>query len=340
MRRVSGVETDWGWRPLGTRPEALSRIRDRVHREVEQQLLDIVVEIFLKLRAGPMNAIVESLRAVLDNCIINILQSRGLGGRLLLKLLDEIRSREIRIDVFCCRSEQPLEGVPRPLNCVFDGIGEILESADGDGFLGGISGGSIRLGLEWRYYLYIPFCPKGSRLHQRLSVVHTLGIHIQPGLHVVQSIGDAIHLLPESVIKSPFSFWGHFILHGPHIQSRVHALCLLCGNGTLRGLDVVVAEEKLAGQIALFDLIHVGYNNGAFGGAAHPHHGKILDELTSQSTSTYQEIGVLQQHLLHLFAEHCNLPIVPRACRAAIFFGGQRIWQCLNGIKIHKLVER
>ena len=89
----------------------------------------------------------------LDNCIINILQSRGLGGRLLLKLLDEIRSREIRIDVFCCRSEQPLEGVPRPLNCVFDGIGEILESADGDGFLGGISGGSIRLGLEWRYYL-------------------------------------------------------------------------------------------------------------------------------------------------------------------------------------------
>ena len=63
----------------------------------------------------------------------------------------------------------------------------------------------MRIARRGMVNLYIPFCPKGSRLHQRLSVVHTLGIHIQPGLHVVQSIGDAIHLLPESVIKSP---WG------------------------------------------------------------------------------------------------------------------------------------
>ncbi len=60
--------------------------------------------------------------------------------------LGTLDSREVLVDVLPGVGKQTLEGVPGPLEGVLDGVGEVLEGADGNGFLGGVLRGAVALG--------------------------------------------------------------------------------------------------------------------------------------------------------------------------------------------------
>jgi hypothetical protein len=63
VERVFGVEVKDFGSSLGCGPERSASVGDHVEREVEQELLDVVVEVFFPFHASPSNAVFEGLRS-------------------------------------------------------------------------------------------------------------------------------------------------------------------------------------------------------------------------------------------------------------------------------------
>ena len=108
-------------------------------REVVKELSDGVVEQLLPGEPGPGHAVIEVVRLLLDDQLVDSLQSlQGLGAResqsLLLEagVLDVLGGGEWRL------GEGALKHVPGPLQSVLNGVGEIFKCTDGNRFLGGI----------------------------------------------------------------------------------------------------------------------------------------------------------------------------------------------------------
>jgi hypothetical protein len=62
---------------------------------------------------------------------------------------------------------------------MFDGVGEVLEGADGDGPFRGVLGGGVGLGDVGDDHLHIALSAQRARLQQGLAVVHAAPIHVQ-----------------------------------------------------------------------------------------------------------------------------------------------------------------
>ena len=104
-----------------------------------KQLSYLIVEQFLPGKSGPGHTVLEVVRLLLYDQLVDSLQSlKGLGPRkgqsLLLEggILYVLAGGEGRL------GERALEHVPGPLQRVLNGIGEIFQSADGDRFFWGI----------------------------------------------------------------------------------------------------------------------------------------------------------------------------------------------------------
>ena len=83
------------------------------------------------------------------------------------------------------------------LDGVLDLVGEVLERAHGDGLLGRIGRGRVRLGLVRQDDLRVGLGAEGARLEERLAVGDALVIGVAAGLEVVQSIAHAVERTPE-----------------------------------------------------------------------------------------------------------------------------------------------
>lgn len=123
------------------------------------------------------------------------------------------------------------------LQCVFDGIGEVLQCADGDGLLRRVLAGAVGLCQERDNHLHVALRTQCTWFQQWFTVVHTAAVHVQAygkttggdnistgqedryspkqthvalpwsssaskltSIHIVQGIGNTIKVLEEAVI--------------------------------------------------------------------------------------------------------------------------------------------
>lgn len=73
---------------------------------------------------------------------------------------------------------QPHACAPTDLQCVFNGIWEVLEGTDGDGLLRWVLAGTVWLCEEGDYNLDISFGTQSTGLQQGFTVVNTSPIHV------------------------------------------------------------------------------------------------------------------------------------------------------------------
>ena len=145
-----------------------------------KELSNLVVEKLLPGESGPGNTILEVLRSLLDDQFHDSLKgfdglSAGQGQGLLLEggILDVLAGCEGGL------SELALEQVPGPLEGVLDCIGEILQSTNGNGFLGGILGRGItlcHLKHKNKYFYHLGFTKllENSSKESRLNLLGKL----------------------------------------------------------------------------------------------------------------------------------------------------------------------
>ena len=60
-----------------------------------------------------------------------------------------------------------------------------------------------------------------------------------------------------------------------------------------------------------FDHVHVGDADIAVAAAAQPDQGKVLEKLAADGTGAHHEILLAANLVLEVFAEYCNLAVVP-----------------------------
>jgi hypothetical protein len=138
------------------------------------------------------------------------------GLEVALALLEELAALE--------RSTHKLglEKVPSPLNAVVEKVREVLEGTERDPFLWGIRGVTVGLGLEGNDDLRVALGAEGSRLKEWLLVENTFRVNVFSGLEIVQSVQDAIKILPEVVVEQFLGVRGHSNFVGFDIQVWVH----------------------------------------------------------------------------------------------------------------------
>ena len=107
----------------------------------------------------------------------------------------------------------PLEVISCPLDGVLDLVGEVLEGAEGDGFLRGVDDVVVAQGVVRDDDLGVAFGPQGATLKQRLFVPDALLIDVLPCLDVVDRIHHEVQLGPEIVIEELFAVGAHSHLH-------------------------------------------------------------------------------------------------------------------------------
>ena len=99
--------------------------------------------------------------------------------------------------------------------------------------------------------LGVSFGSQCPRLKQGLVVVDTAPVHVGPGLHIVQRIGNSIEGLKELVIVDVLRLGTNSQLHGLVLGLGVHCLdCCHCCNRLVL-VDVPGPEEELPVEVAL-----------------------------------------------------------------------------------------
>ena len=98
-------------------------------------------------------------------------------------------SRDIVVNIFGRVCKESLESVPGPLECVFNGVGEVLEGADGYLLLWRVLGGAITLsqvgnhnlrGRERKKPIHVNHYAKINNMY----IILFKGAMAQKGIHV------------------------------------------------------------------------------------------------------------------------------------------------------------
>ena len=93
---------------------------------------------------------------------------------------------------------------------------------------------------------------------------------------------DNVEGEPEARVEDLLRLGRHAVLQGNGTKARVHGTCSSDGRETLRFSDVVVAEEKLAGEVGLFNDIIISHGELGLGACAHAHQREVFDELAAE----------------------------------------------------------
>ena len=75
--------------------------------------------------------------------------------------------------------------------------------------------------------------------------------------------------------------------------------------------NVPVSKQELPAEITLLNDVIISYGHQALVTTCHAHHGKVLEELTAQGTSSHQEQLQGLQLLLDAAAKHSHLGVIP-----------------------------
>lgn len=119
-----------------------------------------------------------------------------------------MRVPEVEVDVFWCLFKHSFEVVASPLQRMLDGIGKVLERADGNGLLRRVLRGRVGFGQKWENnlddvrrqllkccpYLGVALGAKSSRLQKWFAKEYAATVHVLTRLNVVESVGHTIEI--------------------------------------------------------------------------------------------------------------------------------------------------
>mmetsp|Transcript_25221 Transcript_25221/g.43551 ORF Transcript_25221/g.43551 Transcript_25221/m.43551 type:complete len:980 (-) Transcript_25221:283-3222(-) len=315
VKRIVRVELQRRRRPLRTGPERHAGCGDEVRGEAVQELADSVVVQLLELEARPHNAVLERARLGLDQARHEVVQGHTpRTRRLLLQPLEVVGVVEVCIDVVGALPEEALEEVAGPLDGVLDGVGEVLEGADGDALLRRIVRRAVVLRQERHHHLCVALGAECAGLEEGLAEVDAAAIHVQPRLHVVQRIAHPVQRVPEVVVIHIFGLGGDADGVGEDVHGGVHPLRRLRRRRRFHFADVGLAEQELARQVRLLDGVHVRHVHRARAGPQ-PHHRPVLQHLAADRARAHEEVLEVAEGALGVLTKHRDLSVVPRPNR-------------------------
>mmetsp|Transcript_7486 Transcript_7486/g.11907 ORF Transcript_7486/g.11907 Transcript_7486/m.11907 type:complete len:232 (-) Transcript_7486:745-1440(-) len=195
---------------------------------------------------------------------------------------------------------------------MFDGVGEVFQSANGNGLFGGVTRRAVGFRYVRNDHLHIALGTQGTALKQRALQVNAALVHVCARLHIIKRVTHAIESFNPVVIKHILGIGPHFGRVRLHVEVRIHLLGAHAGGVGLELLNVLGTEQKLAIQIRLFNDIHISAVDSAALAGAHAHHGPILEHLTPNRARTHQKILEFFEFALESLAETRDLAVVPR----------------------------
>lgn len=153
-------------------------------------------------------------------------------------------------------------------------------------FLWGISLIPIVLCQMRNDNLHMAFRTKSSTLEQWLLICNTPWININSSFDVVQSISNNSLLLEEFIRVDIFCLLANSIQSGRNmsLQVRVHLEQSGCWCAWFWLLHVLLPEQELTGQVRCLNVVGIGNCEHAIW--AHVHHGEVLQQFATDSSST------------------------------------------------------
>jgi hypothetical protein len=155
----------------------------RILWKTEQQLLDRVDVVFLKLEPRPNNTLLKGQGLVGHKVIVDLLDLLGRLATILQRALDKVGLGQVRVDTLHRLDEQRVELLPRPLrtrstlkkctwqdvdqthfDSVLNLVGEVLDGTRRRLFLRRVLRGRVGLCQMRDDNLSIALCAQGSRL--------------------------------------------------------------------------------------------------------------------------------------------------------------------------------
>lgn len=151
--------------------------------------------------------------------------------------------------------EQTLKIVSRPLDGVFDQVGEVFQSAQRDRLLRRVLGLSVGLCELGVHNLRITLGPQCAALQQGPLVEHAPAVNVNSCLglgsyfYIVDGVHGQIQTFPKLVVEKLFVLGTHQQLNALVIESGVHLLCRLASGLGFIEAHVLFSEQKLSIQI-------------------------------------------------------------------------------------------
>ena len=170
-----------------------------------------------------------------EHCLDRLHGFQGLRPLQLPCSFDEFgRLPEILGGVLLCLGVHALELVTGPLEGVLNGVGKVLQCADGDGLLRGVARRAVGLCHVGKDNLGVSFSAQSSGLQEWLLVVDTTPVHVHSSVDVVQSVDDSVQLLEKVVGENVFCIGTNSILSKNKVICKVMFLFARSLNKMLR----------------------------------------------------------------------------------------------------------
>mmetsp|Transcript_41213 Transcript_41213/g.89825 ORF Transcript_41213/g.89825 Transcript_41213/m.89825 type:complete len:209 (-) Transcript_41213:1220-1846(-) len=208
----------------------------------------------------------------------------------------------------------------------------MLQSAQRDGLFRRVLRITIRLSHVGQHHLRVGLGPESPRLKQRQLIPHTLLVHVQSGLDVIQSIHNEVLGGPEGVVKDGLRVVSHAVHQCLYLEVGIDFLSSCRSSVGLGLLDVPLPEKKLPIQVGYLNHVHVSDRDQPLWSCSHSHQSERLEILASERPSPNQE----QLHIVNLglssSPEDSKLVVVPSALRLPVCRRG--FGQQLEHVKI------
>jgi hypothetical protein len=164
-------------RTLRPRPERLTGRRQLILGQVVEQLLDLVDIVFLKLEPRPLDALFKAPRSFLHEVLAHRLELFQLLARR-LELLDKVGRREVQVDIGRWVDKELVKLFSRPLDRVFDRVGEVFDGTRRNRLLGRVLRRRVGLGDERNDDLRVGLCSERAGFEERLLVKDASSVHV------------------------------------------------------------------------------------------------------------------------------------------------------------------
>lgn len=295
MNRVVQIKFQSNRSPLQSTPEKFSSFFDDVvFREGAQELGNLVEENVLKDIDSQIDTDLIVLGLIGFVQISDSFEFESQSGGVLFILLYQLFDKGIGVLVelgqFCRGvSEASLEVVPGPLDGVLDLVGEVLEGAQGDGFLGWVNDVVVADGIVGDDNLGVALGSEGSTFEEGFLVPHALLVDVLSGLDIVHCVDDEVQAGEEIVVEDYFVFWADSELHALEVGLGVHLPAYLAGGLALVAAYVLFSEQELPVEVADFDVVVVSAVHGAVSLGGQAHQGEHLDEFAAEGPGADQE---------------------------------------------------
>ena len=161
----------------------------------------------------------------------------------------------------------------------------------------------------WNHHLHVALGPQSSRFKKRFAVINASSIHVYTSIDIVESVGHAVKLAEEFVVKEVFGFGPDAVLKGGDVDVWIHDLNSSGRRARFSLSHIRRAEKELSVQVGLFDAIHVSHIDVSAFSGTDSEHGKVFEKLTAYGSSTNHEVSEATQVFLEIGAEYCNLGI-------------------------------